>query len=148
MNKLNKAIIMALHPECKTWEEAAKKELINGCLMSNNHQLDDNPFKIKTFVRKKMYNSKLHYVCTEKNGSDSLFPAEALTPLGLPISLSRVMQALGCCYFEAEAYEGGEWNFKLEKGEFNWKLTENGKDLYLEDQSEEIKKALSKLFNV
>ena len=75
----------------------------------------------------------------------------------LPISLSRVMRALynraqSICYV-ADGEAGCDcWhnNYdKVIKELLNfWHLTENGKDLYLEDQSKETKKVLNKLFKV
>ena len=117
MKTLEQKIILALHPECNTWEEAVYIE-----------------WGIET-------DGNANYI-------------ELSSYKGLPISLPRVMQALNhkIDYIEFE-YQGGYLTMEDQDSEeyifVTWKLTDkNGKDLNLEDQSEETREALSKLFNV
>lgn len=120
MKTLEQKIILALHPECKTQEEALKKE---------------------------------NDITRDSSGSFKIVDGYVVFPISLP----RVIQVLNNNwkinpkeFFEIEAYPlSGQVGIIKNDNVVMWKLIdENAKDLNLEDQSEETREALSKLFNV
>lgn len=139
MKTLEKAIIMALYPECKTWEEAVKEEsdcnVVSSCCRSPELLLDKDLLENEK--------DKIRYYC-KLCGTRCELEYEIFS-----ISLPRVMQALKNIpdkNNDQMAFSNDDILLSLM---MNWKLTDkNAKDLNLEDQSEETREALSKLFNV
>ena len=78
--ELRKAVIMGCHPECKNIEEALERELGFGCIIKNR-------------------NSKKRYVGISKNAiideKHNFNQRKKCKIIGLPITIGRVMQALG-----------------------------------------------------
>lgn len=123
-------------------------ELERGCKMSNKHQEDDNPFKIKTFNRKTTFRNKKVYECIEHSGRISCFPPDALKIIGRDITVLDIMKTLGGCYavdgkgalFELQEVEGktAKWIYKLLPCTFDFNKP-------LQDQSDQTKMFLFNL---
>ena len=112
MKNLEKAIILALHPDCKTWDEALKKE-------------DD--------------------ITRDSSGSFEIVDGYVVFPISIP----RVIQALKSVKKDGEIVDEFHKDKTIIWLVTSWKLTDdNAKDLNLEDQTEETREELNKLFNV
>lgn len=78
--------------ECEAiLERLTDKSLTFGCEVSNNHQPDGNPYKIRTFIHKTSVNGKLLYKCMSYDGSSGNFKPDLLTILGHPVTMLDVL---------------------------------------------------------
>lgn len=130
--KLRKKVIMALHPDCESYEEAVKKEFIQGC----NIKIDENCWDKKSKKRVEVLHFFEDEVFEDEGecwrlffmSKDELLVSQdiinvftgeqmlrnekdySVTILGLPITLPRLMQAL--FVIQKHNYESRlkEWN--------------------------------------
>lgn len=132
--EFKKAVILALHPECESYEEALEKELIPGC----------------EYIGGDGYRRKLRNKFTNR----TLNPHLHKTIIGLPITIGRVMAALGDRLSIFKGFNDTDFNsdyfalYREGKELFRWQLTKDGKELTDDEQSDEcISKLLSILKN-
>ena len=119
MKTLEQKIILALHPECKTQEEALKKE---------NDITRDSSGSFKIVDGYVVFPISLPRVMQALENIGAYVEYIAVVNNWLSIHSLKNKYYTHCC---------------------NWVLTDkNGKDINLDGQSEETREALSKLFNV
>jgi len=137
--KFRRKVIELNHLECKTYEEAIKKELIFGCLLRNKAKGDTLLFI------KEAFGGLLHYNFTIKE--ERILKIEDVEIIGLPITLPRVMQALkkdeerleiSYDYLDEQFTYNYFKNPYIIEDRFFWKLTkENGVECTHLDQTKE-----------
>jgi len=166
MKNLEKAIIMALHPECDTWDGAVLKETEEARKnVFSIYGMDDLVEWLPEIRCEKCFSDNIDSDDYKKWCSDcgeeiELYRFKSsiiknIISLAMPcISLPRVMQAFDnisgvddtSLFYIREIGDGCAWLWYGDEFIGKWKLTENAKDLNLEDQSEETKLKLLDLF--
>jgi len=146
--KFKRSVVELIHG--LPYEEAIEKEYIIGCIVN---YIDNNNFRApwtSRYHNKAILLTKLNWDISDEilkistnEGTCSEFyyvPKSCLTPLGLPITIGRVMQA-----FENINISPFTEGFLLLL-EINWKLTkENGQECTDDDQTDET---IEKLYNL
>ena len=138
---IRKKVIMAAHPECKTYEKALKKELYNDCLISNNTYEGQELFYkiVAQRLGNKMYLVKAEGCCLIFEKSlDKI--NEYYKIIGQPLTLDKILRvviqgerSLATSVADLKAIVDiiYNWDYKLETHK---------------QQSEEIQLAIAKLF--
>ena len=118
--QFNEAVIIALHPDCKTYEEAINKEVSFGCKVkyTNGQGLDfDTIIGVEeNFIS---FGNKGKYQHEFVNHNNSF---EEIEIFGLPITIDRIAVAIKDKHYLID----------------NWRLGKNGEAGTFEDQTEEM----------
>lgn len=141
LQQLKEKIILALHPECKSYEEAIEKE----------EMLDITYFCPHCSKELKKYESDYNH-CDKCLKSFSYKEKEKLVIkiyTNLPITLGRLLQAFKRHISNSEFWNQEGENYHILNIIECWKITEcNGfTEATLDDQSEETINKLLELFN-
>lgn len=96
--ELKRLVIMGCHPECKTYEEALKKEWGRGCGILHLVRAKDNPLYESILITGEHLVGD-YLTVLQSDGKIATYPNSVkLENSGLPITIGRVMQALGLNY--------------------------------------------------
>ena len=161
------AIIMAVHPECKTLEEALQRELKCGCIINYwvlNYEYDEDRWEnllkqgIISILHKNFPINDSQVYFLEENKQYPKLKNESLGKLdiiGLPNTLARVLKAIETNRLIIRNYANGLTFFsdsKLKKDRvylFSWKLlNDDGTDCALEQQEKATQRAIAKLLRI
>ena len=144
---LKRMVVMNVNNECKTYDEASKKEIGFGCKIVPHNNSDHMSEYIVYFVD---FGKKIHARSCDDEDITMIFDEYEIDyVIGLPITIGRVMEALGSQFvyadIEIRRVVSRNGTFIIEINGIHWKLMkENGQECTDDDQSDEtIEKILS-----